>query len=347
MEIRLSEIACFLGCGIEGNGDILIRGVAPLDQASADDLSFYSNRRYAARARLSKAVALVVSSGDRERFAGRSLLISDNPYRDFAKVVARWFNRPYRPAPGLHPTAIIGGDVKIGKDCSVGAYCVIEDGARIGDHSVLFSFCYVGAKTSIGEHCLLYPRATLLEGVIVGQRVILHSGVVIGGDGFGFAPDPQQGYLKVPQVGWVEIADDVEVQSNTTIDRGALGATKIGRGTKIDNLVQIGHNVEVGEHSIIVSQVGISGSTKIGSGVTLAGQAGLVGHVHVGDGAIVTAQTGVAKDVPPKAVVTGSPAQPMMENRRALAEINRLSELRKKVHELERRLKDLEQEGRS
>jgi UDP-3-O-[3-hydroxymyristoyl] glucosamine N-acyltransferase len=344
MEIRLAEIARFLGCVLEGNGETLIRGVAALDQAQAGDLSFYTNRRYAARASVSKATALLVGSESREQFVGRPLLISENPYRDFAKVVAKWFNRPYRPTPGVHPTAVLGQDVQLGEGCHIGAYCVIERGAKIKAHSVLLPFCYVGAEVCIGESCLLYPRVTLLERVVIGNRVVLHSGVVIGGDGFGFAPDPPQGYVKVPQMGWVEIADEVEVQSNTTIDRGALGATKIGRGTKIDNLVQIGHNVEIGEHSVIVSQVGISGSTKIGNWVTLAGQAGLVGHIRIGDGAIVTAQAGVAKDVPPKAVVTGSPAQPTMENRRALAEMNRLAELRKKVQALEKRLKALEEE---
>lgn len=343
MEIRLSEIARFLDCALEGDAETLIRGVAPLDQAQADDLSFYTNRRYAAKARLSKAAALVVGPDEREQVDGRPLLISENPYRDFARVVDKWFSRPYHPAPGVHPTAIVGEGANIAEGCSIGAYCVIESGATIKAHTVLFPFCYVGAKTTLGEHCLLHPRVTLLERVSIGNRVILHSGVVIGGDGFGFAPDPQQGYFKVPQVGWVEIADDVEVQCNTTIDRGALGATRIGRGTKVDNLAQIGHNVEIGEHSIIVSQVGISGSTKIGNWVTLAGQVGLVGHIQIGDGAIVTAQSGVAKDVPPKAVVTGSPAQPMMENRRALAEMNRLSGLRKKVRELEQRLEALEQ----
>lgn len=221
---------------------------------------------------------------------------------------------------------------------------MIERGAEIRAHTTLFPFCYIGSKVTLGEHCLLYPQVTLLDRVIIGNRVILHSGVVIGGDGFGFAPDPNRGHIdKVPQVGWVEIADDVEIQCNTTIDRGALGATKIGRGTKIDNLVQVGHNVEIGEHSIIVSQAGISGSTKIGNWVTLAGQVGLVGHIQVGNGAIVTAQSGVAKDVPPKSVVTGSPAQPMIENRRALAGMSRLSELRKKVRDLEYRLRELEQ----
>jgi UDP-3-O-[3-hydroxymyristoyl] glucosamine N-acyltransferase len=344
VEIRLSEIAQFLGCTMEGNGETLIRGIASLDQAQADDLSFYTNHKYAARARRSKAAAFVIGPDDRERFTGRPLLISDNPYRDFARIVAKWFNCFYRPAPGVHPTAIIGEGVQIAEGCSIGAYCVIEREAKIDAHTILFPFCYVGAKTTLGEYCLLYPRVTLLERVMIGNRVILHSGVIIGGDGFGFAPDPQQGYLKVPQVGWVEVADDVEVQCNTTIDRGALGATKIGRGSKIDNLVQIGHNVEVGEHSIIVSQVGISGSTKIGNWVTLAGQAGLVGHIQVGNGATVTAQSGVAKDVPPKTIVTGSPAQPMIENRRALAEMNRLSALRKKVRELEHRLRELEQD---
>lgn len=344
MEIRLSEIARFLECTIEGDGETLIRGVAPLDHARADDLSFYTNHRYAARARLSKAAAFVVGPSDRERFRGRPLLISDNPYRDFAKVVGKWFNRSHRPAAGIHPTAIIGDNAQIAEGCSIGAYCVIESGAEICAHTVLFPFCYIGAEAVLGEYCVLYPHVTLLERVIVGNRVILHSGVVIGGDGFGFAPDSQRGYFKVPQVGWVEIADDVEVQCNTAIDRGALGATKIGRGSKIDNLVQVGHNVEIGEHSIIVSQVGISGSTKIGNWVTLAGQVGLVGHIKIGDGAIVTAQSGVAKDVPPKAIVTGSPAQPTMKNRRALAEMNRLSELRKQVYELEQRLKKLEQD---
>ncbi|CAH9015284.1 UDP-3-O-(3-hydroxymyristoyl)glucosamine N-acyltransferase [Candidatus Nitrosacidococcus sp. I8] len=342
MEVQLIEIAQFLGCEILGDKTAVISGVASLDKAQSGDLSFYTHHRYANQIKQSKATAFIISSKNKDQFINCTVIFSPNPYRDFARVINKWFNTFIFPDPNIHPTAIIGNNVEVAENCSIGAYCVIEDNVKIGTNTILFPFCYVGKNTTLGDLCILHPRVTLLERVIVGNRVIFHPGSVIGGDGFGFAPDPPQGYFKVPQIGWVEIADDVEIQCNTTIDRGMLGATRIGLGSKIDNLVQIAHNVEIGEHSVIVSQVGISGSSKVGNWVTLAGQVGLVGHIKIGDGAIVTAQSGVAKSIPPNMVVTGSPAQPIAKNRRALAEMNRISVLKKKIAELETRLNKLE-----
>ncbi|CAB1274427.1 UDP-3-O-(3-hydroxymyristoyl)glucosamine N-acyltransferase [Candidatus Nitrosacidococcus tergens] len=343
MEIPLVEIAQFLGCEIEGDKNAVISGVAALDKAQCGDLSFYVHQRYTNQIKQSKATAFIISAKDKEQFTSCTVIISPNPYRDFAKVISKWFNTFIPPDPNVHPTTIIGNNVEIGENCSIGAYCVIEDGVKVGLNTILFPFCYIGKNTVLGDNCILHPRVTLLDRVIVGNRVIFHSGSVVGGDGFGFAPDPPEGYFKIPQIGWVEIADDVEIQCNATIDRGMLGATRIGRGSKIDNLVQIAHNVEIGEHSVIVSQVGISGSSKVGNWVTLAGQVGLVGHIKIGNGTTVTAQSGVAKSIPPNMVVTGSPAQPIAKNRRALAEMNRISVLRKKIAELENRLSSLEQ----
>jgi UDP-3-O-[3-hydroxymyristoyl] glucosamine N-acyltransferase len=236
----------------------------------------------------------------------------------------------------VHATAVLASGVR------VGAGAVVGPRTRVGADSVVHALAYIGPDCVVGERCVIYPHAVLYDGCRLGDGVIVHAGAVLGADGFGFAPDPPRGYVKVPQIGWVEIEDDVELQANACVDRGALGPTVIRRGVKIDNLVHVAHNVEVGEHTVLAGQTGIAGSTKIGKWVTFAGQSAAAGHLHVGDQAVITGQAGLGKDIPAKAIVSGSPAQPMLEHHRGLAELNRLPELRKKIKALEGRLAELE-----
>ncbi|MBI2563793.1 MAG: UDP-3-O-(3-hydroxymyristoyl)glucosamine N-acyltransferase [candidate division NC10 bacterium] len=245
------------------------------------------------------------------------------------------------PPPGIHPTAVVAADARVAPSASVGPLTVVGSGAEVGTDTILEAQVAVGAGVRIGRGCRIFPQVTLRDGVVLGDRVTVHSGAVIGADGFGYARDGHR-YVKIPQIGRVVIEDEVEIGANVTIDRATLGETRIGRGTKIDNLVQIGHNVRVGADTVIVAQVGISGSTRIGSRVTLAGQVGVVDHVDIGDDVIVGAQAGVTKDIPAGSVVLGSPAIPHGEFKRQLAVAARLPEMRKILRALEERLAALE-----
>lgn len=338
----LSEIAAFLGCRLEGDPALAVSGVAPLADAGPSQLSFLANPKYAPQVALSAAGALVLAAKDLGLRGAKAALVSDNPYRDFARVTARWFYEPSLPAPGVHPAAAIDKSARVAATARVGAFAVVEAGAVVGEGCALFPFSYVGHGAVLGDGCRLYPGAVVLERCRLGERVILQSGAVIGGDGFGFAPDIPKGYVKVPQVGTVVLEDDVEVQANACVDRGALGPTRLGKGTKVDNLVQIAHNVVVGQNTVFAAQAGISGSTHIGNWVTFAGQSAIAGHLSVGDAAVITGQAGAGKDVPAKAMVSGSPAQPTLEHHRGLAELQKLPELKRRVKELEARLAALE-----
>ena len=258
----------------------------------------------------------------------------ENPAQAFEKVLAKYALPPVVFEPGIHATAVIGRDVALGENVSVQSYAVIENGAKIGDSTVVGAHVYIGHGTTIGADCRLYPHVTIREHIIIGNHVVVHSGAVIGGDGFGYEFSGGR-HVKIPQTGTVQIDDHVEIGSNTTIDRARFGRTWIQEGTKIDNLVQIAHNVIIGKHSMIVSQAGISGSTRLGNYVTLAGQVGLVGHIEVGDKAIVAAQSGVSKDIPAGEVWLGSPAMPIQEQKEKFANINRLPKLFARVKKIE------------
>jgi len=336
--VTLKELAERLECRLEGDGNLQIRGLRPPGEAGQDDLTFLADAGHFAALAGSSAGALLL--GEALPPADRPALRARNPQLCFARALALFHPAPQTP-PGIHATAVVAPDAVIEDGASVGPLCVVEGGSRIGAGSVLVAQVYVGAGVRVGSGCRIYPQVVLREGVQIGDRVILHSGAVIGADGFGYAQEGAR-YVKIPQVGRVVLEDDVEIGANTAIDRATLQETRIGRGTKIDNLVQIGHNVSVGEDTIIVSQVGISGSARIGSRVTLAGQVGIVDHVTVGEGAVVGAQAGVPKDVPPGAVVLGAPAIPHLEFKRQLIAIARLPELRKTVQALEARLQELE-----
>jgi len=339
----LAELAVELGGVVVGDGSTVIRGVAGIREAQPGDITFIANARYDSYLLETRASAVICSR--EPRASAVPLLQVDNPYLAFQKVVRQLRPDLYRPLPGVHATAVVSPAATIGDGASVGAYCVVEAGARIGRDAVLMPGCYVGAQAAIGDGTLLYPHVVVREECLVGDRCILHAGVVLGADGFGFAFDEGR-YHKVPQVGIVVVGDDVEIGANTTIDRATTDATRIGDGTKIDNLVQIGHNVVTGRHCIIVAQVGISGSTQLEDYVTIGGQAGIIGHVTLGRGAQIGAQSGVSKSVPPAARVFGTPAVAINVFKRINAYLQKLPQLFERTRALEERIAKLEQKER-
>lgn len=315
--------------------DIPLRGVASIAEAASTDVTFLGNAKYLPALRLSRAGAALVPLDFTEKVPP-VLIRVENPSVAFARLVERFAPKPIVYPPGVHPSSVIGERVELGEDVCIQANVVIQDGAKIGARSVIGAFSYIGHDVQIGEDTFLHPRVTVAERCAVGNRVILHSGVVVGSDGFGFELVEGR-HVKIPQVGIVQIDDDVEVGANTTMDRARFGRTWIQEGTKIDNLVQIAHNVVIGKHCIIVSQVGISGSTHLGNYVTLAGQVGVVGHIEVGDQVVVGAQSGVSKSLPPKALYMGTPAVPAAEYREQVALVRRLPKLSARVQALEKR----------
>jgi len=336
--VKLHEIAERLGGRLEGDGEVEIRGLCPLEGAGPADLVLAADAAHFEQLQRSQAGAVLLAEGLPP--AGRPAIRTANPQLALARLL-RLFHPERDFIAGIHPSAVVARGAAIGAGACIGPHCVVEAGAVIGAGSVLVAQVYVAPGVRIGSGCLLYPQVSLYQGVEIGDRVILHAGAVLGADGFGYAREGRR-QVKIPQVGRVVLEDDVEVGANTCIDRATLEETRIGRGTKIDNLVQIGHNVRVGEDSVIVSQAGVSGSACIGSRVVLAGQVGIVDHVRVGDDAIVGAQAGVPREVPAGGVVLGSPAIPHLEYKRQLVAVAHLPELRKSLQALERRLQALE-----
>jgi UDP-3-O-[3-hydroxymyristoyl] glucosamine N-acyltransferase len=342
--MRLLELAALVGAEIpEGTGDKEINGVASLQEAREVDVTFFGNPRYLSQLRASKASAAIVPRGFDEAIAP-VLLQVENPSVAFAAAVAS-FAPIEPPVPdGIHPSAVVDPGATLASGVSVGPLSVIEAGAVIGEGSVIGSGCLIGREVRIGSGCRLYPGAVIRERCILGDRVILQPGAVIGSCGFGYEFQEER-HVKIPQTGIVEIENDVEIGANTTIDRARFGRTVIGEGSKIDNLVQIAHNVQVGAHTIICSQVGIAGSTRVGSYVTLAGQVGLAGHLEIGDKAVIGAQSGLSKNVPPGSMVIGAPAKPMKEWKQNNFYISQLGKLYERVKELEGEVKRLKAEG--
>ncbi len=345
-ELTLAELARHLGGELEGDGTVVVHGVAGIRDAQPGEITFVANPRYAPLVATTRASAVIVARAW-DRPAGTALIRVDDPDRAFTEAAALFAPPPPPDPEGIHPTAVIAPTARLGRDVRVGPYVVIEDGAEVGDRTVLMAHVYVGHEVRIGPDCRIYPHVSIRERCQIGARVILHNGTVIGSDGFGYTVDAQGVRHKIPQLGIVVIGDDAELGANVTVDRARFGKTVIGRGVKIDNLVQIGHNVVIGDHSVIVAQVGIAGSTTIGSKVILAGQVGISGHIEIGDGAIIGAQSGVTKDVPPGAIMLGAPAVPMDRFKRINAYMMRLPEFRKQLDELQRRVAALETSRRS
>lgn len=330
--MKLGALAERLGCELRGDGTIEIGAVRSLEEAGPGDVTFLANRKYAGQVATTRASAIILAA-DADAVPLASLRTA-NPYLAFAEALAL-FHPPRRPPPGIHPTAVIAATARVGDDASIGAYAVVGDDVEIGADATIHPHVTIYSGVRIGCGFVAHAGVVVREDVRIGDRVVLHPGVVLGADGFGFAPTPQ-GAVKIPQTGTVVIEDDVEIGANTTVDRATLGVTLIGRGAKLDNLVMVAHNCEIGAHSFLAAQVGIAGSTKVGRGVQMGGQAGVAGHVTIGDGVQIVAQSGVPSSVASGQIVGGYPAVEVTRWRRAAAALLRLPELLQRVRRLER-----------
>ncbi|MFH1245330.1 MAG: UDP-3-O-(3-hydroxymyristoyl)glucosamine N-acyltransferase [Candidatus Omnitrophota bacterium] len=340
MEKTLAELAELVAGEVCGDASVIIRGVSGIKEAKEGEISFLANSRYFPLMETTRASAIITAREVRK--AAKPIIRADNPSFAFARIAAIFTPYQVKRPQGIHPTSVIGKNVQLAQDVAIQPYCVIEDDAQIGEGTILYTGVCVGQGTKIGRDCVLYPHVSIRERVVIGDRVIIHNGTVVGSDGFGFARI-QGAHQKIPQIGTVLIEDDVEIGANVTIDRARFDKTIIGRGSKIDNLVQIAHNVVIGENSIIIAQAGISGSTVIGKNVTVAGQAGLVGHITIGDNAIIAAQAGVTKSVAAHACVSGYPAKPHQAAKRINACVQKLPGLFKRLTKLEKTIGGTEQ----
>ena len=337
----LRELAHRLGCTVRGDGEVEVHRVAGIEESGPGDLTFVANPRYTPHLAHTRASAVIVSP---DLPTPLPSLLSSNPYLSYARAVSL-LHTDSGPPPGIHPAAVVDPSAELGPGVHVGALAVIGARARVGARSVIHPHVVLYPDVEIGEDCRLHSGVQVREGCRLGHRVVLQNGVVIGGDGFGFAKDEAGRYEKIPQIGRVVVEDDVEIGALTAVDRASLGETRIGHGTKIDNLVQIGHSVVIGHDSVIAGQVGIAGSSRIGNHVTLAGQVGVVGHLTIGDGVVVTAQSGIPGSLAPGVMVSGSPA---FENRgwlKAVAVFQKLPDVVKRLRELTRRVEELEKRG--
>ena len=329
--MKLGEIAEKLNCALEGDASLEITGVAGLEDARAGDLTFLANRKY--RPALASTRASAVLLAPNEPKPALAVLRSQNAYLDFARAI-EFFHPTPRYAPGVHPTAVVAGSAKLGVGAHIGPCCFVDEGVEIGDHAVLHSFVSVYRGARIGDYFFAHSHSCVRENCRIGNRVILQNGVVVGSDGFGFAREASGHWYKIRQAGPAVIGDDVEIQAHAVIDRATVGETRIGRGTKIDNLVQVGHACKVGEDTLLCGQVGLAGSTTVGDRCILAGQVGAAGHLTIGDGATVSSQSGVPGDVPAGAVYSGYPAMDNLAWRKSVAVFNRLPELQRELREL-------------
>ncbi len=345
MTKTVAEIAQMLDAEVIGDRTLEISGASSIEDAKKGDITFASNGKYLKSASKSLASAIIVSNEAKIKVRkGKAIIRTPNPRLAFTRLLELFAPETKIPI-GIHPTAIIGQGTVVGENVSIGPYVVIGENARIGERVVIFGHVYIGDEVEIGERTIIHPRVTLCQQVKIGKRVIINSGTVIGSEGFGYI-EIEKGHLKIPQNGTVVIGDEVEIGANVTIDRATTGTTSIGRGTKIDNLVMIAHNVTIGENCIIIAQVGISGSTKIEDSVTLAGQAGVAGHLTIGANTVVAARSGVTKSIGPDQFVSGYPARPHREEKRIKAIVSKLPTLLKRIKELEGKVQELEKRER-
>ncbi len=342
--MKLSELAPKLGCRLEGLPDTEVHGVAGIEHAGPDQVTFMANRKYFSLLKTTRAGAVLLEEGvaiERDSsLPPLAALRSANPYLAFAHAI-ELFYQPPRYAPGVHPTAIIAKTARIGEGAHIGPYCYIEEQVEIGCNAVLHSFVSIYRGAKIGDDFFAHAHAVVREFCRIGNRVVLQNGVVIGGDGFGFAKRQDGTWYKMAQSGPAVLEDDVEVQANACVDRATVGETRIRRGAKLDDLVLVGHASQVGANTLLCGQVGLAGSTKIGANCILAGQVGTAGHLSVGDGTVITAQSGVPNDVPPRALYSGYPAVENREWLKMMAALNHLPELHKRVRDLEAQLERL------
>ncbi len=347
--MSVAQIAERLSGTLEGDGSACIECLSDLRDAVGGHLAFVSGQRYVDAAAKTHASAVIVAEDWEAECAAPVIRVKN--VAEAVEQVGSWLAPPpIVPEPGIHNTAVVADDVIMGDDVAIGACAVVEAGVRLGGQTIVGAGCYVGHETVIGSECRLYPNVTVRERTRIGNNTIIHSGTVIGSDGYGYAPEEKDGKVtirKIPQRGNVEIGDDVEIGANVTIDRARFGATRIGNGVKMDNLVQIAHNVSIGDQTGIVAMSGVAGSARVGSRVLVYGQAGIAGHLTVGDGAVVATRALVTKDVPPGSHVSGYPAMPHKKATRSHAALMRLPHLKQRVAQLEERLRRLEEDETS
>lgn len=336
--VRLAEIVEHVGGRILGEGDILLTGASSLEEAGPGDLAFVAADRFLSAARTSRAAAFLVGRPLEGLHAPQ--VVVENPPHAFAQLVQHFFVAPVSPR-GVADQITRGAEVTIGEGCSIWPFVTLGDRVRVGARVTLYPGVFIGDDSVVGEESILYPNVTLREGTVIGCRVIIHSGTVVGSDGFGYVQH-QGRHWKVPQIGTVNIEDDVEIGANVTVDRATFGRTLIKRGTKIDNLVQIAHNVTIGEDTILVAQVGIAGSTTVGHHVMVGGQAGIADHLTVGDQVLIAARSGVIRSVEPGQILSGAPALPHGESLMSQAVVPRLPEMRQQLRTLQQRVQSLE-----
>ncbi len=343
--MRLSEIVCSLNGHLPVTGpDFLVESVASLDTATPNDISFLSNPKYKHLLPITKAGAVLLSEMPDIPVRFQPVIV-ENPYLALAKLLTL-LHPPQLPAPGIHPSVIMGRDVCIGPHTRIAPHVVIGDGSIIGEDTAIFAGTVIGEHVTIGRNSIIYPNVSIYHQVFIGDRVIIHASAVIGSDGFGFAKDRSQ-YIKMPQIGTVKIEDDVEIGAGCTIDRGSTGTTVISKGVKLDNLIHLAHNVHIGEDTAIAAQTGVSGSTIIGKRVTIGGQAGLAGHIKIGDDAILTAKSGITKSAAPGTMLSGFPSDLHKRWLRNQGVLAKGIEMKEKIHELENRIQELEKRLKS
>lgn len=342
--MKLSEIAQRLGCRLDGPPEAEIHGVAGIENAEAGQVTFLANRRYFPLLKTTRASAVLIEDGILiERAPGLpplGALRTANPYFAFARAIELFYQAP-RYEPGVHPTAVIAKSARVPDGAHVGPYCFIDEDAELGRNAVLHSFVTIYRGARIGDDFFAHAHAVVREHCRIGNRVILQNGAIIGGDGLGYAKQKDGSWYKMQQSGPAVLEDDVEVQSNACVDRATVGETRIGHGTKLDDLVLVGHASQVGANTMLCGQVGLAGSTKVGDGCILAGQVGTAGHLTVGDGSVITAQSGIPNDVPPHSFYSGYPAVNNRQWLKTMASLNRLPDLQKRVRELESEVEKL------
>ena len=329
--MKLAALSEALGTTLRGEGELEISGVAGIEEAQAGHVTFIANPKYAGHAKTTRASAILVTEDFPEISA--ATLRTPNPYLAFARAVGLFFQPP-EYAPGVHASAVIDPTAKIGKDAHIGAYVVIGPGVVIGDHATLLPHAVLYPGVRVGDHFFAHAHSVVRENCVLGDNVLLQNGAVVGTDGFGFAKTDKGTWFKIPQSGPVTMGNDVEVQANSCIDRASVGETRIGNGSKIDNLVQVGHGSSVGENSLLCAQVGLAGSTRVGNSVILAGQVGVAGHCIIGDGVVATAQSGLHGNIEPGKVLSGSPA---FDNRQWLRVVSIYSRLPELIRQLQKK----------
>jgi UDP-3-O-[3-hydroxymyristoyl] glucosamine N-acyltransferase len=337
--MKLREIADRLGCRLEGDGSLEIHRLAGLEQAAQGDLTFFANPKYTAALRRTRATAVILT--DEAPAAGCAMLRTKDPYLTFANALGLFVSPP-KPAPGVDQMSSVAADATLGRDVSIGPFSSLGRGARVGDRTIIFPNVCIGDGAVIGDDCVIHSHVAIRERIVIGNRVVIQNGAVIGSDGYGFVRRADGTHQKIPQTSGVIIEDDVEIGANTTIDRPAVGETRIQAGAKIDNLVQIGHGVNVGRNALLAAQVGIAGSTTVGEGARLGGQVGVAGHVSIGKNAAAVGQSGITNSIPDDAFVSGYPAIDNREWLKSSVIFRKLPALRKRIAALEQRVVELE-----